>query len=1471
MTKHQWAQRTDRGLDSERNDDNRIRHACGARGLRGAFGKFGKRAVALIISAAMLGSVAGATVTAVAADSSAEASTSVAQTLTSETAANTGDGNTNADSGSGADSGTGTTPSSTQSDSTSSPSGTSPSETAASTPSSPSEGSSSSSTGSSESDDLSSVPTEPSEETAAPDVDAEPTHDDKTVAASPAPATVSKAAPAQAEAGDSDVKVSLFDYYEESSSAYQNNNGKLNVNSATCGAFWFNGNPPEQYNCGNRYSVPGVAGENYWYSGVNPTQGLVESDLNAEGYPTLSEEITDNYHGSYASSTMPNSNMEFLFSESSYAKAYSNVSGLFNVNNGHYSYDSTQQFAQLTGSEKSGWSIEYKTAIKDQGGSESAKFIPFNAVDDSGKLTRYGAVAPASGTNPNLSFGMTVETQFLQPKDGQIVTGKNEDGTDKTENMKFSFNGDDDVWVFIDGKLVLDIGGIHGARGGSIDFATGTVHVDGHDDTTLASLMGFAEGKTTFDDYSTHTLKFFYLERGAGASNCQLDFNLQTIPEGTISVGKRITESNTAAFSDASFTMSVQTSKSKDSGYSLYTGKYYVCPLNGVCTRPDDSGLKQIAADGKFMLKNNERAVLVGDENHPIDASTYYKVTEYTADNYDQEDYQFTLDGVKDESGDQIGDVDLGDASPAVRVDDHRLVVVNNKFLKKDKYTFQVTKQMASGSDLADGQQFTMHVTNGDGEAYTGKYYLSNDGGATFDTAKQYDATNGDIVLSAGQAARIVDVAAGTTFRVDEDTSKLEGYESPVYADNEASDANSGESEQAVTVGRGSANGEITVTNVRLAPANRKYIQRDSGPAGPKDSYTLNLDVTGGSASVSSASATNTPVDVLLVVDNSNSMQFCVGDHHPSSGTDYCSDAQRMRWRYVKQSVSGLVDSLFDARDAGRLDLRVGVVKFARSASSVQGFSSSRDLVSEAVNGLGPANDDGGTDWYSALRLANGYQGREGAGKYVVFVTDGQATRTNGESNSKYGEAWRADTFAQGVRLVDAGWNVLNVGVDLFAGDGGGLGLFTDFNGELAERAGSDGDPLVRMFDAQGTGINGVFDQIGQAIARTTSYSIGNVTITDVLTGWAEPYTIVGGEPKVWGSDGGSPGKTLTIGALGAADVQIDVRNSEDDIKEVPAGTKATYTPSSKRGETGTVTVEFPKGYTLADGYTYTVRFRVRPTDAAYKAYADGKQQDPSYAGPNTGEPTTDDPALDAEDKHGSWISDGKPGFFTNTTAAKVSYCVARSENGSTPACGTTDESHYKRPVLQVVNGSVSWEKADSENRETKLGGSEWKLERNTGTAGDPKWELVFMVTDCADSACAGTPDSNSSEGYFTVDGLTPGGYRLTETRAPDGYVKPAGGVFYTFTVTAGGEASGFTGSNDQAAALLVNPGQEGSAGDSEKVGDVPVVLNVKAASSLPLTGGATGRRWLLVGGVAGGLALMLAGLAGWWRDRRLA
>ena len=134
-------------------------------------------------------------------------------------------------------------------------------------------------------------------------------------------------------------------------------------------------------------------------------------------------------------------------------------------------------------------------------------------------------------------FGMTMTTRFVQRYDGMTTKGG-------SKPMTFQFSGDDDVWIFIDGILVADLGGIHNQASTTINFATGEIEIEWIDNrvtqkstSSLYDKMqqyypnsGFLREKTLSNN-TYHTLKLFYLERGGMDSNLAMKFNLAHVPE----------------------------------------------------------------------------------------------------------------------------------------------------------------------------------------------------------------------------------------------------------------------------------------------------------------------------------------------------------------------------------------------------------------------------------------------------------------------------------------------------------------------------------------------------------------------------------------------------------------------------------------------------------------------------------------------------------------------------------------------------------------------------------------------------------------------------------------------------------------------------------------------------------------------------------------------------------------------------
>lgn len=341
--------------------------------------------------------------------------------------------------------------------------------------------------------------------------------------------------------------VNLFDYWVVDG----DNDSSANINND-------NGNNNTGINKGHQLKFNGGAG-----TGINKWTG--KSDIGGfgrlsfvkntlvNGYPSINAGIYTSYNTSGA---YTDESLAYLFNSDSQANGkqngkavYNNVKGLFQLKGGYYVYDSYGSngnyavYNHTTNSfdvyDKAG---VYKDSVSD---ANRGQFFPFDSADKvfeerNGRLSPIGIT---DGTNDKLNhhFGMSMTTEFVQPAGGK---------TTDNNDMVFKFSGDDDVWVYIDGVLVGDLGGIHEKATLDINFATGVVrvgHIDGANgspkyfpDTTIKAMFKAAGADTTnfrdntFRDSTKHTLSFFYLERGAGASNMSLKFNLTTLPSSEL-------------------------------------------------------------------------------------------------------------------------------------------------------------------------------------------------------------------------------------------------------------------------------------------------------------------------------------------------------------------------------------------------------------------------------------------------------------------------------------------------------------------------------------------------------------------------------------------------------------------------------------------------------------------------------------------------------------------------------------------------------------------------------------------------------------------------------------------------------------------------------------------------------------------------------------------------------------------------
>ena len=312
------------------------------------------------------------------------------------------------------------------------------------------------------------------------------------------------------------------------------------------------------------------------------TAGLLSTDLcstDQEGnkYPVI-EANTEKNGESLSSLFTGMQDVNHLFIESIYNES------------GYFEYSSTQNFARLN-DDGTFTVYDQLAAIKDEirKTRTHGQFMPYNELQE-GHFSNATNLTDVLGEelpdtdprkreklykidDPDYFFGMEMSANFTQTANGLDAWG---------HDIIFEFSGDDDFWFYVDDELVLDIGGVHAASVGKINFRTGDVETKVRDSrgdpvaarsktTTLKEIFennyrarGMSEaeiedkiaeifverqiedenGRTrtvyVFDKYTTHTMRMFYMERGAGASNLHMRFNLAAVRPGTFILSKKL-------------------------------------------------------------------------------------------------------------------------------------------------------------------------------------------------------------------------------------------------------------------------------------------------------------------------------------------------------------------------------------------------------------------------------------------------------------------------------------------------------------------------------------------------------------------------------------------------------------------------------------------------------------------------------------------------------------------------------------------------------------------------------------------------------------------------------------------------------------------------------------------------------------------------------------------------------------------
>lgn len=439
----------------------------------------------------------------------------------------------------------------------------------------------------------------------------------------------------------------------------------------------------------------------------------------------------------------------------------------YDSSTGTYSYDSDENYAYYdidsSRNTEKNFIVYERSKYKGEGMRHVASFMPYSSWDDGASQNKF-------------AFGMMISFEFLQPKNGKI----------NGQDMVFSFSGDDDVWVFIDNKLVLDLGGVHERATGSINFANGEVYVNNQSNPTLRSV--FNSDSDTFADYTSHSLKLFYMERGRGDSNCSIKFNLPPRPTNSIEIVKSLANSDKEKYTSTDFQFKAYLEDEEDRNQEPV--QYNAIPEGTPYrVKKNDSLTDEVRYVGKhniFTLKAGESAVFEG-----IDSGLRFYAEEVgiLSDQFDKVDITDWEVTYHDLNGNLVGTSEgkvpeqtktylarsgVKTAGNAARVEFKN--TCNAKNLRK----LRITKKM-NGLSTTDKFSFEVYLTGQNGQfiPYDGGYEVRDKDDKFL--RKRYANSDGIISGVAPDETIVIDqILSGTEFKVNEIGLNNSRYEDPI-------------------------------------------------------------------------------------------------------------------------------------------------------------------------------------------------------------------------------------------------------------------------------------------------------------------------------------------------------------------------------------------------------------------------------------------------------------------------------------------------------------------------------------------------------------------------------------------------------------------------------------------------------------------------------------------------------------------
>lgn len=505
-----------------------------------------------------------------------------------------------------------------------------------------------------------------------------------------------------------------------------------------------------------------------------------------------------------------------------------------------YSYDSGKDYAVYYNFEKNCFyeSPEHiKNETTNDGTATEDGFYPLNKPGDPRKAV-------------NMGFGTEFTIPFTLSKDGKI-NGK---------DITFNFTGDDDVWVFIDDYLVLDMGGAHRMARGTIDFAQKNVTVeraftpdksttaawkDGAtraNQTSTERLKTFADiktdnGKTFADimanDSKVHTLKMFYMERGMFDSNMSVSFNFSPIPSG-LTLSKDVDtkpvndglKSVVETKDNFDFTVTDTDPRIEYNYEKDYNG-------TGIESETTKDGVVKGLADNVYA-KNFEYTEADSKGNKGLKIGTDFTITEKENSNYSTRWFVTDIStlATKESGSGRISTFKLGEAGSDVTKVNYNVNFVNTPkvgtvnitkawdgdvpdTLKNTEFPFKVEVDLDGVADEYGYSPYPLEYTVDGKDSYTTE-------------------ADGSFKLKCGQKAAFKGIPIGATVKVTE--TKTTDGKSWVVSGQEFKES------AAVTDG---SNETLTITNATMTIPSDKVIYVEAGkdtfykPANVETGYTV--------------------------------------------------------------------------------------------------------------------------------------------------------------------------------------------------------------------------------------------------------------------------------------------------------------------------------------------------------------------------------------------------------------------------------------------------------------------------------------------------------------------------------------------------------------------------------------------------------------------------------------------------------